>query len=99
MTVNELRQWRHDARPHTLVDVREPSEHAVHAIDGAILIPLRQLPFSLDRIPRDRPVVVHCKSGGRSAIAVAMLRLRGYDAHNLSGGIQAWERRGAPPPA
>jgi adenylyltransferase/sulfurtransferase len=37
-------------------------------------------------------VVVHCKSGGRSAIAVAMLKLKGVEAYNLSGGIQAWER-------
>ena len=43
------------------------------------------------RIPKDQPVVVHCKSGGRSAIAVAILKVAGYDAHNLSGGIQAWE--------
>ena len=92
MTARELRQWRREGRPHVLIDVREPSEHAVNSIEGAQLIPLRKLPFELKGIPKDRPVVVHCKSGGRSAIAVAMLKLRGYDAHNLSGGIQAWEK-------
>jgi adenylyltransferase/sulfurtransferase len=95
VTAAELRRWREEGRAHTLIDVREPSEHAVNRIEGAILIPLRQVAFSLDQIPRDRPVVVHCKMGGRSAIAVAMLRLRGIDARNLSGGIQAWERLNA----
>jgi len=92
LTAAELRQWREEGRAHALIDVREPSEHALNRIDGAVLIPLRQVPFKLDQIPKDRPVVVHCKSGGRSAIAVAMLRLRGIDAHNLKGGIQAWEK-------
>ena len=92
MTAEELRRWRAEGKPHALIDVREPSEHAVTSIDGAVLIPLRSLPFRLAEIPRDRPVVVHCKSGGRSAIATAMLRLKGIDAHNLSGGIDAWSR-------
>ena len=92
MTADELRQWRAARKPHVLIDVREPSEHAVNRIDGAILIPLRQLPGRLAEIPKDQPVVVHCKMGGRSAIAVGMLKLAGFDAHNLKGGIQAWEK-------
>jgi adenylyltransferase/sulfurtransferase len=92
MTADQLRQWRADGTPHVLIDVREPSEHAVNRIDGAILIPLRQLPGRLSEIPKGQPVVVHCKMGGRSAIAVGMLKLAGYDAHNLKGGIQAWEK-------
>ena len=93
MKVEELDEWRKSGRPHLLIDVREPSEHAVNRIDGAILIPLRSLQGSLSRIPKDQPVVIHCKSGGRSAIATVMLKLQGYDARNLSGGIQAWESR------
>ena len=91
MTVEELRRWRREKKPHLLLDVREPSEHAVNRIEGALLLPLRQLPTRLGTLPKDQPVVVHCKSGGRSAIAVAILKVAGYDAHNLSGGIQAWE--------
>ena len=91
-----LRQRRQEKRPHLLIDVREPSEHAVSRIDGSVLIPLRQLPMRLAEVPKGEPVVVHCKSGGRSAIAVAMLKLQGYDAHNLKGGIQAWEKSGIP---
>lgn len=93
MTVEELDQWRKEKRQYVLIDVREPSEHAESRIEGAILIPLRQLQSNLTRIPKDQPVVVHCKMGGRSAIAVAMLKVQGFDARNLSGGIQAWKAR------
>ena len=58
-----------------------------------MLIPLGTLPDRLSEIPKDRPVVVHCRSGARSARAVAMLRAEGYDAHNLVGGILAWAER------
>jgi len=91
MTVDELKKWRADGTPHVLIDVREPSEHAVSRIDGAILIPLGTLADRLDQIPADLPVVVHCRSGARSARAVAMLRAEGFDAHNLVGGILAWD--------
>jgi adenylyltransferase/sulfurtransferase len=96
MTVEELRQWRADKKPHILVDVREPSEHAVSRIDGAILIPLRELQSSIKRLPKDQPIVMHCQSGGRSAVAVAMLKVQGFDARNLSGGIKAWKARAEP---
>ena len=81
------------ARQHTLVDVREPSSTRTTRIDGAVLIPLRQVPFEdrLDPLPKDRPVVVHCKSGGRSARAVARSCAAAASiAHNLTGGIRAW---------
>ena len=92
MTVDELRTWRREGRAHALVDVREPSEHAAANIDGAMLVPLGSLVQALDCLPSDRPVVVHCQSGGRSARATAMLRAKGFDAYNLAGGIQAWIR-------
>jgi adenylyltransferase/sulfurtransferase len=93
MTIDELRQWRAEGKSHTLIDVRESSEHAMSRIEGAVLIPLATLPGQLDLVPDDRPVVVHCKSGVRSAHAVAFLRSRGYDAHNLAGGMDAWQRQ------
>jgi adenylyltransferase/sulfurtransferase len=92
LTVDELRAWRREGREHALVDVREPSEHAVSRIEGAMLMPLASVGKSLDRLPRDRPVVVYCRSGARSARAVGVLRSAGFDAHNLAGGILAWER-------
>jgi adenylyltransferase/sulfurtransferase len=90
MTVDELKEWRKNGTPHLLVDVREPSEHAQQHIEGALLIPLGTLQDNLDKLPADQPIVVHCKSGGRSARAVAMLKAEGFDAHNLVGGITAW---------
>jgi adenylyltransferase/sulfurtransferase len=90
MTVGELKQWRANGTPHFLVDVREPSEHAQSHIEGALLIPLGTLQDNLDKLPADQPIVVHCKSGGRSARAVAVLKAEGFDAHNLVGGILAW---------
>jgi adenylyltransferase/sulfurtransferase len=91
MTIDEYREWRRNARPHTLLDVREPSEHAVSRIDGSMLIPIDSLPERLDLLPRDRPIVVHCRTGRRSARAVTLLRARGLDARNLLGGLRAWE--------
>jgi rhodanese-related sulfurtransferase len=62
-----------------LVDVRESSEYQTGYIPNAINIPLRTLVQSLDQIPRDRPVVVYCASGYRSAIGVMTLHLLGYE--------------------
>jgi len=94
MTVDELDQWRREARPHLLIDVRESSEHATSRIEGARLIPLRQLQSHVKSLPTDRPIVVHCAVGGRSAVAVAMLKMQGFDARNLTGGIKAWLKAG-----
>src|SRR5262245_10674427 len=95
MTVDELKQWRANGTPHLLVDVREPSEYAQTSIEGALLIPLGTLQDNLDKLPADQPIVVHCKSGGRSARAVAVLKAEGFDAHNLEGGITAWNSSGS----
>jgi adenylyltransferase/sulfurtransferase len=92
MTAEELIEWRERHVPHVLIDVREPSEHAAERIDRAVLMPLGSLASAIDALPRDRPVVVHCRTGGRSARAVAMLRAKGIDARNLAGGIEAWRR-------
>ena len=90
MTVNDLKAWRDGATRHTLLDVREPSEIAICAIDGSLRIPMQQVSASLDALPKDEPIVVHCKMGGRSAQITAMLRAKGYDARNLQGGILDW---------
>jgi adenylyltransferase/sulfurtransferase len=75
-----------------LIDVREPYEAGIVAIGGD-LIPEGAVAESLDRIPRDVDVVVHCRSGIRSARAIRLLE----DAHgytnlwNLNGGVLAWQ--------
>ena len=90
MTASELRVWQTTGRAHVLVDVREPREHAAGSIGGDVLIPLGQLPDRAGELPTDRPIVVYCQSGGRSARAAALLRRLGREAHNLAGGYVAW---------
>jgi molybdopterin/thiamine biosynthesis adenylyltransferase/rhodanese-related sulfurtransferase len=94
MTVQELHQWRTSGHAHMLIDVREPFEHASAKIDGAVLIPMNTVMDHLDQLPKDRTVVVQCQSGARSARVTAALRAKGYDAVNLTGGIQAWRMAG-----
>jgi rhodanese-related sulfurtransferase len=83
-----------------LLDVREDDEWAAGHIDGAVHVPMMQLPQRLNYEPGpitpDRPVVVVCKVGSRSAQVTAWLRHQGYDAVNLAGGLLAWEASGRP---
>jgi adenylyltransferase/sulfurtransferase len=77
-----------------ILDVREPHEYDICRIAGSTLIPLGELPKRLADVPADgRPIVVHCKSGVRSAKAVKLLRDQGIgSATNLKGGILDWIR-------
>jgi rhodanese-related sulfurtransferase len=78
-----------------LIDVRTADEVAHGVIDGAIHIPLHLLPLRAADIPQDKPVVMYCRSGARSAQACSFMASKGYDnMHNLSGGIMAWARSG-----
>lgn len=79
-----------------LIDVREPEEHEAGRIAGGRLIVLGELAGQAESLDRDRPVVFYCRSGARSAMAAEAFRAAGYDAHNLAGGLQAWERDGLP---
>lgn len=80
-----------------LVDVREPSEFNSGHIPGAINIPLRTLTQNLDKIPQNRPVILYCTTGYRTAMGVMSLEMLGY--HNVSGfppSIQGWKIAGEP---
>ena len=91
--VAELAAWRGEARPHVILDVREPWELEICRFAEALAIPLQELPARLAEVPRDRPLVVICHHGMRSAHATAWLRRNGVDqAVNLAGGIDAWAR-------
>jgi adenylyltransferase/sulfurtransferase len=82
-------------RPLTLVDVRGPDERAIASIPGAIAVHLDELRSGagVARVPFDHAVVVHCKSGARSAEAVRILLDAGHpDACSLDGGVLAWVR-------
>ena len=78
-----------------VLDVREPVEWQHGHIDGAIHIPLRDLPSRLGDVPEGQTLVV-CKIGGRSAQAVAYLAQQGHDVVNLDGGMLDWAAAGRP---
>ncbi len=91
ISVQELAQLREQGKPHLLVDVREPDEYQVARIEGSRLMPLAQVAHRSGELPRDIPVYLHCKLGGRSAKAVAQLEAQGLsNVFNVTGGIQAW---------
>ena len=78
-----------------IIDVRQPEEEAEGTIPGALLIPLATLPSRIGEIPADREILVHCRSGGRSAKAVKFLQEAGISgAVNVAGGINAWNALG-----
>jgi rhodanese-related sulfurtransferase len=79
-----------------LLDVREDEEWAAARVDGALHIPMTQLPARLAELDRTRPVAVLCRSGNRSAYVVEYLARVGLDAHNVDGGLQAWTAAGLP---
>ena len=76
-----------------LVDVREPNEYEIVSIPGAVLIPKDQFVTgaALSRLPQDRRIVLHCKSGVRSAECLALVKNAGFaDAVHVGGGVLAW---------
>ena len=79
-----------------LVDVREPYEWDAGRIPGARHIELERLAGRASEIDRERPVVFQCRLGARSAMATAAFRAAGWQAYNLTGGIQAWVQAGLP---
>ena len=78
-----------------ILDVREPAEWQHGHIDGALHIPLMQLPERLDELPTG-PLLVVCRIGGRSAQAVGYLAQQGREATNLDGGMVDWAGAGRP---
>ncbi len=83
-------------KPHLLLDVRTPEEFAGGHIEGAVNIALQSLSQRLPELPTDRPVVIYCRSGNRSATAAHLLTRAGYhDLYDL-GGIIAWQAQGLP---
>jgi adenylyltransferase/sulfurtransferase len=93
VTVEQLNEIRKSGQPLYLLDVREPQEFQICRIPGSTLIPLGQLPARLNEVPTaggSPEIIVHCKSGVRSAKAVRLLQERGIAARNLKGGILAW---------
>ncbi|UOQ95247.1 MBL fold metallo-hydrolase [Halobacillus shinanisalinarum] len=92
ITVKELEDTlkRED---YVIIDVRNQSEWEEGHMDQAVHIMLGTLPNRLDEIPKGKKVIVHCKSGGRSAIAASILQANGFkEVINVTGGYDAWKR-------
>jgi sulfur-carrier protein adenylyltransferase/sulfurtransferase len=91
ISVRDLKRKIDAREPFRLLDVREIFEHEIARIDGAKLIPLREIGARAEELPREEQIIVHCHSGKRSAQAVRLLRERGFrHVYNLEGGIDAW---------
>lgn len=76
--------------PLFLLDCREPDEREIASL-GGVLIPMQETPARLEEIPRDKEIVVYCRSGGRSQKVAEFLLSNGYErVANLTGGILKW---------
>ena len=93
ITARELQRERAHKPNLLLLDVREPREAEIARIEGARLIPLRELPLRLSELPGHAEIVTHCHHGQRSLQAVEILRGAGFgNVRSLAGGIDAWSR-------
>ncbi|MDQ3308024.1 MAG: adenylyltransferase/sulfurtransferase MoeZ [Actinomycetota bacterium] len=97
ISVTTLEHWlkerENGERDFTLVDVREPNEYEINKIPGSVLIPKGEFlnGNALEQLSSDRPVVLHCKSGARSAEALAVIKGAGFaDSVHVGGGVVAW---------
>ena len=96
ITVQELKSKIDDKLDYYLIDVREPSEYEIVSIPTAHLIPKQGFIDGsvLASLPQDRPIILHCKSGVRSAECLAILKSAGFtDASHVSGGVLAWAKQ------
>jgi adenylyltransferase/sulfurtransferase len=93
-TVEELKARLDRGEKVFILDVRNPEEYQICRIAGSTMLPLPELPRRFEELDRNREMVVHCKSGMRSAKAIAFLRQQGFTKlTNLKGGILAWAQR------
>jgi rhodanese-related sulfurtransferase len=91
MSVHELAELRSAGTPHTVLDVREAVELDVCRLDGALHIPMADVPARIGDLPKDQPLIVVCHHGARSLRVVNFLQNAGFDnAINLNAGIDAW---------
>ena len=91
ITVSQLKQWQDEEKDFQLIDVRKQFEWDIANLNAELII-LDTLPNNVDKIAKDKPVVIHCRSGARSANAIRFLQENyGYsNLYNLKGGILAW---------
>jgi rhodanese-related sulfurtransferase len=92
-TVREFKSMLDNKEDFQLIDVREPHEYEAANLGGE-LIPLATIPEQSDKISRDKPVIIHCRSGARSGAAIQQLERTGQftNLYNLKGGILAYAK-------
>jgi adenylyltransferase/sulfurtransferase len=94
ISAQEVKKMMDEKKPFVLIDVREPHEFQICRIPGSKLIPLREVPKRINELNSADEIVVHCRSGQRSARAVEFLINSGFQKiHNLRGGILAWSEQ------
>ena len=98
ITVQELKALMDSkSEDFLLVDVRNPNEYEIAAIEGSVLVPLSDIEdgegvAKIQEMLNGHRLIAHCKMGGRSAKALGILKAAGIDGTNVVGGIQAWSR-------
>ena len=91
----ELSAWQQDQKEFLLLDVRTAGEMAQGIIPGGVPTPLNALPEKITDLPKDKLVVLYCRTGARSAQATAYMTAMGFNnTYNLRGGIMDWLRQG-----
>ncbi|MEY9871877.1 molybdopterin/thiamine biosynthesis adenylyltransferase/rhodanese-related sulfurtransferase [Streptacidiphilus sp. MAP12-33] len=93
ITPKQLKEWQDNEEDIFLIDVREPGEYEIVNIPGATLIPKNEflLGNALEKMPQDKKIVLHCKTGVRSAEVLAVLHAAGFaDAVHVGGGVIGW---------
>jgi len=96
IAVTELKAKMDSGEKFMLIDVREPGEFEIVRIPGSVLIPKQEFlnGSALEKLPQDVPIILHCKSGVRSAECLAVLKQAGFaDATHVSGGVVAWVKQ------
>lgn len=83
--------------PALLLDVREPNEFEAVRAEGAVLLPMSSFVVRMNELPKDRPILVICASGNRSAAVAGHLLRNGWtEVVNVAGGTNGWEKAGLP---
>jgi adenylyltransferase/sulfurtransferase len=96
ITALELKEMIDAGKDFALIDVREQNEFEIVRIPGSVLIPKDRILSgeALAELPQDKPIVLHCKSGARSAETLAALQKAGFsDAVHVGGGVLAWAKQ------
>jgi sulfur-carrier protein adenylyltransferase/sulfurtransferase len=90
ITPSELKTRLAAREPPLVLDVRESWEQDIARLPGTLDIPMNEVPGRLEELPKDREIVVMCRSGGRSSKVAQYLDQQGYRTANLTGGILRW---------